>query len=157
MEHDLGMPAPVIESYIATSFAGVNPIDAWGESSFFYNPERKLPRGVYFATIKSKDGDNDSSSKLNRSGVYRLNVGVSAQSYTSLFGERPARPEKGNVVETGHDFTAKDMLMPHPVYGWMSWICVLNPSESMFELVKPLLAEAYEGAVRKYEKRIRTM
>ncbi len=28
-----------------------------------------------------------------------------------------------------YDFSAKDIIMPHPVYAWMGWICMLNPSE----------------------------
>ena len=33
--------------------------------------------------------------------------------------------------------------MPHPVYGRMHWICVVNPSEATFETLMPSLAEAY--------------
>ncbi len=32
----------------------------------------------------------------------------------------------------------------------MGWICVLNPSEQMFENLKPLIDEAYEYAKEKY-------
>lgn len=45
-------------------FADVHPVQTWGETAFFYNPRRQLPRGVYFATIKSQDGDNDRGSSL---------------------------------------------------------------------------------------------
>jgi len=86
-------------------------------------------------------------------GVFRLNIGISKQTYWSLFGPQPARPAAGGVVETGHDFTVLDQLLPHPVYGWMSWVSVLNPSATTFETVKPLLAEAYDLAVGKFAKR----
>jgi Family of unknown function (DUF6194) len=46
-----------------------------------------------------------------------------------------------------------DQLMPHPVYAPQSWVCVLNPSETTFQAVRPLLAEAYELAVRRHAKR----
>lgn len=47
--------------------------------------------------------------------------------------------------------------MPHPVYGRMHWICVLNPSEATFEKIKPLLAQAYEiDVVRPQKKQSRT-
>lgn len=52
------------------------------------------------------------------------------------------------------DFTSINALLPHPVYGWMSWACVLNPSEERFEELKPLIWEAYECAKEKYAKRI---
>ena len=32
------------------------------------------------------------------------------------------------------------------------WVCVLNPSEATLERLKPLLAEAYDRAVKRYAK-----
>lgn len=143
-----------INRYITESFDGIHPVSAWGETSFFYNPGQKLPRGVYFATLKDKDGENDRASCLDRADVFRLNIGISKPTYRSLFGPQPARPAAGRVVETSHDFTTVDKLLPHPVYGWMSWVSVLNPSAPTFEKVKPLLAEAHALAVAKYAKRV---
>ena len=108
-----------VASYLAVLSPAVRPVEAWGEIAYFYNREDRLPRGVYFATLKSKDGDNDRASRLDRSGVYRLNVGIGKAGYRSLFGAPPARPVAGGVVETGHDFTTLDVLLPHPVYAWM--------------------------------------
>ena len=142
-----------ITQYINKTYPHIYPVAAWGETSFFYNPDRQLPRGIYFATIKQNDGKNDRASNLDRSDVFRLNIGISKSTYLSLFGPQPSRPPAGGVVETGHDFTALDHLIPHPVYGWMSWVCVLNPSATTFETVKPLLSEAYDLAVVKFAKR----
>ncbi len=51
-----------------------------------------------------------------------------------------------------YDFTALDQLMPHPVYGRMYWMCVLNPSDETFATkVHPLLVEAYQLAVSKHK------
>jgi hypothetical protein len=36
--------------------------------------------------------------------------------------------------------------MPHPVYGKMYWVCVINPSAETFEAIRPLLAESYARA-----------
>jgi hypothetical protein len=119
-----------------------------------YMSARALPRGVYFATLKAKDGDNDRALNLNRPDVFRLNIGVSKPTYRSLFGTPPARPAAGGVVATGHDFAALDTLLPHPVYGWMAWVSVLNPSPATFESVKPLLAEAHGLAAAKFRKRV---
>lgn len=148
------MDASSISRYISSTFADIHPVAAWGETSFFYNPGRKLPRGIYFATLKDKDGDNDRASNLQRLGVFRLNIGISKPTFHALFGVHPARPAAGGIVDTGHDFTALDELLPHPVYGWMSWVCVLNPSSATFEKIKPLLAEAYGLAVSKFAKRV---
>ena len=51
------------------------------------------------------------------------------------------------------DFAELDVVMPHPVYGRMHWVCVLNPSEATFETVKPLLSEAYDLNVARTVKR----
>jgi len=148
------MDAAAVTAHIATTFADVHPVSAWGETSFFYNPGRALPRGVYFATLKEADGDHDRASALHRPGVYRLNIGLSKPTFRALFGTIPARPPAGGVVATGHDFTALDTLIPHPVYGWMAWIAVLNPSASTFATLGPLLDEGYRLAVGKFEKRV---
>jgi len=143
-----------ITLHITRKFADIHPITAWGETSFFYNPGHPLPRGIYFATLKDKDGDNDRASNLQRPDVFRVNVGISKATYRLLFGPQPARPAAGGVVDAGHDFTVLDQLVPHPVYGWMSWVSVLNPSAATFETVKPLLAEAYDLAVDKFAQRV---
>ena len=43
--------------------------------------------------------------------------------------------------------------MPHPVYGPNHFVCVLNPGDTTFETVKPLLREAYEIAVKRAQQR----
>ena len=144
-----------ITQYINKTYPHIHPVASWGETSFFYNPDRQLPRGIYFATIKEKDGKNDRASNLDRSDVFRLNIGISKSTYLSLFGPQPSRPRAGGIIESGHDFAALDQLIPHPVYSWMSWVCVLNPSAATFESVKPLLSEAYDLAVVKFTKRTR--
>jgi hypothetical protein len=148
------MPPESIAQYIQTSFEDVFVTEAWGETSFFYNPNRALPRGVYFATLKERDGANDRRSLLDRPGVFRLSVGVSPATYLALFGPRPPRPAAGGVVETGHDFAQVNVLAPHPVYAWMSWVSVLSPTEEAFERVKPLLCEAHAAAQRKFSARL---
>jgi Family of unknown function (DUF6194) len=144
-----------VSQYIQATFSGVKPTAAWGETSFFYNPGNALPRGVYFATLKNKDGANDQASNLSREGIFRLNLGLSKNTYQSLLGPIPGRPPAGGIVQTGHDFSALDILLPHPVYAWMGWACALNPSESTFAHIKPLLAEAYQLAVGKFDNRVK--
>jgi hypothetical protein len=44
--------------------------------------------------------------------------------------------------------------MPHPVYGKMYWVCILNPGPETFQsVVRPLLAEAYNLDVKKHSKK----
>lgn len=144
-----------IAQYIADTFDGVDVVVASGDSFYFYDPERKLPpdRRLPFATLVTND-NYDSASHLNRPSVFRLNVGVSKDTYRSMFGPQPPPPDAAGVVDTGHDFTALDRILPHPVYAPMSWICVLNPGDATFqEVVQPLLAEAYDLAASKYARR----
>lgn len=100
-------------------YDGTVSVEAWGETSIFYNLGRTLPRGVYFATVKRKDGANDRASRLDRPGVWRFNVGAPRPLYLERFGPPPPRPSKGGVVEGAWDFHALDRITPHPVYGWM--------------------------------------
>jgi hypothetical protein len=135
--------------YITEAFEGVETTDAYGYTFFFYGPDRKLP----FATFAAEDNEYDRVSNLNRPGAFRLNVGVSRDTYRSLFGPQPPPPGADGVVDTGHDFSTLDEIMPHPVYAPQSWVCVLSPSDAIFESVKPLLAEAYELAVKRHARR----
>lgn len=144
--------ADIIERIVG-DFEGVVPKSSWGETSMFYNPGKLLPNGVYFCTLKEQNGENDKSSDLNREGTFRLSIGVSKATYEHLFGNRPKRPPKGGIIDTGHDFTALNELMPHPIYGWMSWVQVLNPSKSTFEGILPLIVEAHANAVVKFNKK----
>lgn len=150
------MLARDIESYILKNFKYVHPLDSWGEKSFFLNPEQQLKRGTYFSTLKEKDGENDKASYLNREGIFRLNMGVSKDCYLSLFGTSPKRPTKGCVIEGNYNFQKIDTILPHPVYGWMGWICVLNPSVETFERCKDALDDAYNKAMKTSMKKLRT-
>src|SRR5215831_16057465 len=143
-----------IKQYITQTFVGLDVITANGDTFFFYDPERSIPpnRRLPFATLVTGDR-YDRASNLDRPSVFRLNIGVGKETYRSLFGPPPPPADATGVVNTGHDFTALDQLLPHPVYASMSWVCVLNPSVATFEAVRPLLAEAYQLAVTRYAKR----
>lgn len=145
--------------YIPEMFEGVDVTVEGGNSFFFYNPDPTVPPDHMFpwATLMVND-INDAFSNLNRPSIYRLNIGVSKATFQSLFGvEKPsARIEQtaqGEPVFGGYDYTALDQVMPHPVYGKMYWVCVLNPGETTLEaVVRPLLDEAYAMARAKYAK-----
>ena len=137
-----------VTQYIINIFEGVETATAQGYTFFFYGPDRKLP----FATLATQDNEYDRASHLDRPSVFRLNIGVSRDPYRSLFGTQSPRLGPDNVVDTGHDFTTLDQLMPHPVYAPQSWVCVLNPSEATFQIVQPLLAEAYNLAIKRHSK-----
>jgi hypothetical protein len=146
-------PAKIVE-IITTRLNGVLPKSSWGEISLFYNPDRKLPNGVYFCTIKEHDGENDKSSKLDRAGVFRLAIGLGGATYERLFGLKPKRPEKGGIVRLSYDFTEIGRLMPHPVYAWMGWAQILSPNLEAFEEIFPYISEAHSLAAEKFREKI---
>jgi len=137
-----------IENYILETFQDVYPLSTWGEKSFFLNPENKFKRGTYFATIKQKDGENDKASNLSQENIYRLNIGISKDMYLSLFDSLPKRPSKGGIILGNYNFQKKDIILPHPIYGWMGWISILNPSQKTFKNCKSLLKNAYLKALK---------
>ncbi len=141
--------------YCLSEFDGLVIDKNWGERGVFYNPDKKLPKGVYVLTFKEKDGPNDKASKVNREGIYRLNLGISKKTFIEMFGSIPQRPAAGQIVSTGHDFSQLDQITPHPVYGWMSWIAVLNPSKETFTQLKPFIKEGVELAIVKYQKKVK--
>ena len=105
-------------------------------ATFFSLDETHWPN---FATIVTTDEhDMGNPSNLARPGVYRLNIGVGKATFERLVG---------SMVEP--DYAALDTLLPHPVYAKQRWIAILNPSRQAFdEVVKPLVAEAYERLAR---------
>lgn len=140
---------------LTSELDGVVPKSSWGETSLFYNPDNLLPNGVYFCTIKEKNGDNDKSSDLDRDSVFRVSIGAGKANYEKLFGAKPKRPEKGGIVNTGHDFSKLNELMPHPIYAWMSWVQILSPTESSFESLLPIIKDAHASAVLKFNKKVK--
>jgi hypothetical protein len=146
--------------YIPETFEGVDVEVNAGNSFFFYNPDPTIPPDHMFpwATLMVNDV-NDTFSNLDRPSVYRLNIGISKATFQGMFGmeKRSAsmkQTAQGEPVFSGYDYTALDQVMPHPVYGQMYWVCVLNPSDKSLEtVVRPLLDEAYAMAREKYSKR----
>lgn len=133
------MNKSAVATYIMETYPEAETSQAYGYDMFFYKSDRKLS----FATLISADYDYDHISHLDRPGVFRLNIGLSKQTFQSLFGT--------NEVNAGdYDFTALDTIMPHPEYAHYHFICVLSPSDETFGKIKPLLAEAYEIAGRRY-------
>jgi hypothetical protein len=127
-----------VADYITSTFPGVEVTTAFGYTFFFHGSDHRLP----FATLASSDNEHDRVSNLDRPGVFRLNIGVSKETFHSLFGVTAVDP-------SGYDFTLLDVIMPHPHYARQYFICLLSPSDATFDRVRALLAEAYDLAVRR--------
>ncbi len=152
------MDQDAIIQYITDTFTGievVRPTDGpgAGDTFFFYDPQRNLDPAHRqpFATIVTKDyGAFDDASHLNRLDVFRLNIGVSRDTFRARFDPAPGAESDQS---TPYDFAALDRLMPHPVYAPQSFVCVLTPSPDTFDAVKPLLADAYARVATRHARR----
>lgn len=146
------MDEATLTRYITDTFACIEILRAEGGLFFYYCPDGKIPEKTFpFATLMIKD-EYDKVSNLDRPSVYRLNVGVSKETFLSLFGAIPKAPGESGIIEGEYDFTALDEFLPHPIYGHMAWVSVLNPGAKTLERTKELLKEAYESTVRKKAK-----
>jgi hypothetical protein len=135
------MEAAGVAAYIMQTLPDVEVAHAYGYDMFFYKSDRKLS----FATLISADYEHDRFSNLDRPGVFRLNIGVSQRTFHALFGA-------DDIDVSRYDYTALDVLMPHPEYAAYHFVCVLSPSQATFERVRGLLAEAHEIAARRYSR-----
>ncbi|KWS03352.1 hypothetical protein AZ78_0898 [Lysobacter capsici AZ78] len=130
----------VIDGIVA-AFDGVEAVQSVeSDWFFFFGAEHHFP----FATVVNHDNDFDHLSRLDRDGVFRLNLGLSKSGFAAVFEI---------AQDEAWDYTALDRLMPHPMYARMHWVSVLNPSRLTFERLQPLLAEAYELAQRQAARR----
>lgn len=113
---------------------GDSPEIAWGDAFFYYAPDGRMPRNTQpYGTIVTKDYPDDTASHLDPPGRWRVNVQVGRTALPELLGERD-------------DPAAADVMLPHPVYGALGWICVVNPGERTTGTVIRLLREAHEAA-----------
>ncbi len=147
------MTAKELENWILMNYQDIIVTDAYRERSFFYNPDSSLPKGIYFATIKESDGQNDKASNLDRDGIYRLSIGIGKKYYQNLFGNIPTRPAKGGIINYDFDFTELDVLMPHPIYAWLGWVAINNPTANNTDTVKHLLDISYQNVLLKFKKK----
>ncbi len=132
-----------ITNYITSTFENVETAVNLGYTFFFYRDDHMHA----FATIASTGNEYEKISALDRPGVYRLNLGVNKDTFQSLFG-------KGKINVSAYDFTTLDVILPHPDYSSQYFLCVLSPSEETFEKqIRPMLAEAYDLAKNRYNKR----
>jgi hypothetical protein len=126
----------VIE-YIVMTFPELQHEVVEGNWFFFGDTERQVP----VITLMSNEAF-DKYSDLARLSVYRLNIGVSGDTFAGVV-EMPG-DETADI-----DYTEFDRVLPHPEYGGAKWVCVVNPDDDTFaEVIRPLLAEAYARAHR---------
>jgi hypothetical protein len=125
--------AAAIEAWIVATYPDADVVRAGSGVFFSCDPEKHWPN---FATIVTSD-EYDQFSDLDHPGDFRLNVGVGRATFDALAG--------AGALEGDHDFTARDRVLPHPVYGAQRWLSIINPGAETFEtVIKPLIDEAHE-------------
>lgn len=126
------------------------PQIAWGDYFFYYAPDGVVPRTQPFATIVTKDYPDDSSSRLDRPGCFRVNIAAGGAGFRSHLGHDPKETPAAAVAAS-----ASDILVPHPVYASMGWLCVVNPGPKTAAAVTELLQAAHHHARSRSERHAR--
>lgn len=122
-----------------------SPEVAWGDTFIFVRDESGTPRKMPFATIVTKDyAGFDTESKLDREGLFRLNLDVGRDMFKDLFGFGPKELAQHRAE---YDFAALDRLFPHPAYGEQAWVSVVNPAGGSGEKTESLMRLALERAL----------
>jgi Family of unknown function (DUF6194) len=148
---DLLRSLPGTRVVTATAASGA-PAAARGDSFALYDPDGDLPpaRQQPFATVVVHDVPGwDVESRLDRAGVFRVNVGVGAARYRELFGHAPAE-HAGH--RDAYDSAAEDLLIPHPVYGAQGWVAVVRPGPRTDDLLRRLISDAHAAAARRWRR-----
>ncbi|NKQ55337.1 hypothetical protein HFP15_20840 [Amycolatopsis sp. K13G38] len=113
-----------------------SPEVSWGDVFFYYAPDGVVPKAQPFATIVTKDYPDDTVSGLDRPGVFRVNVDA-----------------KAKTMDEDVDYRGADVVFPHPLYGRMGWLSVVNPGPRTVERLGELLRDAHGRARARYERR----
>lgn len=120
------------------------PETVWGDVFVFdaASDDRRFP----FTTIVTRDQPGfDVASRLDREGAYRLNVDVGRARFRDLLGYGP----EAHAEHRDHDYSAPDVLLPHPVYAAQSWVSIVNPGPHTADLALDLIAEAHRRRRRR--------
>lgn len=121
------------------------PEVAWGDVFFYFSPDGTVPPGQPFATVITKDYP-DEPAWQRATGSIRVNIHVGARVFADLLGHLPGEG-------SGPDPTAVDVVMPHPAYGELGWISVVDPGTRTRQIVTEQLEAAYQAARLRRERR----
>lgn len=118
-----------------------SPEIAWGDVFFYYAPDNVIPKSQPFATIVTKDYPDDVTSRLTRPDVFRLNIGAGAAEFLKWTGHEPRDPAAADV-----DPDTADVVFPHPIYGSLGWLSVVNQGPNTATAIQDLLRAAHHLA-----------
>ncbi|MFX4271712.1 DUF6194 family protein [Propionibacteriaceae bacterium Y1685] len=137
--HELRSYEGVLE--LAPTEGSEFPELAWGDHFFYYAPDGQVPTNRQpFATIVTKDYPDDQQSQLDAEGRWRINLHVGAERLAEL-------------TDDSCDPAAADVIVRHPVYGAMGWICVVNSGARTLPMLPELMRGAFADDQRRVERR----
>ncbi|GAA0344357.1 DUF6194 family protein [Bowmanella denitrificans] len=114
-----------------------SPEAAWGDTFVFLKRKNGELGKMPFITIVTSDYEGfDYESNLNRPDIFRLNMDVGREKFAELFS---FTPKEFSANRSKFDFSASDVLFPHPVYGEYGWASVISPRPGSVAMVKSLL------------------
>lgn len=132
------MTVSEVEAFLS-SMENVQRTENFGYAFFFVGDDHRLP----FATIADSDNEHDRVSDLNRDGVFRVNFGVSRETFQTLSGPIPDDIE----------YSVLNTFLPHPEYSSYNFLCILNPAGANVEKLQTLLREAHAIAAARLERK----
>lgn len=134
---------------LAPKAGSEHPEVSWGDHFFYYAPDGEVPHNRQpYATIITKDYPDDVQSRLGDPDRWRLNIHVGSQLFAELLGYLPEE-----IGETTVDFSQTDAFLPHPVYGALGWISVVNPGPTTTRRAMEALREAHLADQRRVQRR----
>jgi hypothetical protein len=105
-----------------------------------------------FAGRVAEDADTNSL-YLIAVAAYALCIPLWCYSLSALTGPGLS---SSSVIDTGFDYTSQDLVMPHPFYAPMHWVCVVNPGERSRANLAELMQAAHTLARARYRPQGRT-
>ncbi|KHJ72918.1 MULTISPECIES: DUF6194 family protein [Rhodococcus] len=125
------------------------PEISWGDHFFYYAPDGEIPhKRQPYATIVTKNYPNDGDSRLDEPGRWRMNVHAGTQLFTELLGYPPRSVDPSTI-----DFAEADVFIPHPLYGSLGWVAVVEPGERTTPRLLEVLRDAHLADRRRLECR----
>ncbi len=125
-----------------------SPDIAWGDTFFYYAPDGTMPEKTQpFATIVTKNYPGDERSRLDRPGTFRVNIAAGKATFIEQTGHGPRN------LPDDFDAGVGDTVMPHPVYGALGWVAVVNPGTATEATIRGLLRRAYDLARSRHVRR----
>lgn len=117
-----------------------SPEISGGDVFFYYAPDGVVPKSQPFATIVTKDYPDDRGSRLDRPDAFRVNFFAGKAEFAKWTGHDPREPA------TDIDPSTADVVIPHPVYGRLGWLAVVNPGPLTTTPIHDLLRTAHDLA-----------